>query len=83
MSLTLFLDAVKSEEASPPAAPLPAAPEPAVSLPSSQPERVEEPERAAAHELRTAAAPLHSALPISIPHSTNTLSTLTGRSYCL
>lgn len=81
MCVILYVDAVKSEEASPPAAPLPLAPEPAVPIPlnSSQSEGVEEPERAAAPEIRAAAAPLHSALPISIPHSTNTLSTLTGK----
>ncbi|KAI5615311.1 GRB10-interacting GYF protein 2 isoform X1 [Silurus asotus] len=72
-------DAVKSEEVSPPAAPLPPVPEPTVSvaLPSSLSERVEEPEKPAAPEIRAAAVHLHSALPISIPHSTNTLSTLT------
>lgn len=83
MHLILYADTGKSEEASPPDALLPPAPEPAVSipLPSSQSERVEEPERAAPPEIRApAAAPLHSALPISVPHSTNALSTLTGKS---
>lgn len=82
VKICLYVDGGKSEEASPLAAPVPPAPEPAVSisLPSSQSERVEEPERAAAPEIRAAAPPLHSGLPIAIPHSTNTLSTLTGKS---
>lgn len=88
MYLFLYVDAGESEEVSPPAPPLPPTPEPTVSLPlpmplplpPNQPERVEEPERATAPEIRATAASLHSALPISIPQSTNTLNTLTGKS---
>ncbi|XP_066508555.1 GRB10-interacting GYF protein 2-like isoform X3 [Hoplias malabaricus] len=85
-------DGNKSEEPSPPAVHLTApvtTPEVAapISMPSSQPERAEEPERpperAVMPEIRATTTPMHTPLPnciveaISIPHTTNTLSTHT------